>query len=706
MSRNPEIPKPLGKKTIIHKNGDTDDIIDVILLGERRFEQYGADFCQWANANFKATKEGLSILWKYVRNEFKYKVDPSGKQWIKTPPALASTGKGDCKSKTLFVNAVLRCLGIKYKIRFTSYDKNDPTIKHVYTVAYLDGEEIIIDSVYRKFNQEVAYKHKRDFDMAEIAIIEGLENQELVPTYGTNGSCSPLTEAYAKGKEEGIKRREVILQKQKHIKEFEPVEFSKLSEGQASLQLLEREIKILQVMKPEMSRHMEKALAMVQKARKGDCSIVGDIPKELYRYAAKIQQASKGIRKANSFGISTKRINYLRQFAGKKCNSIGAITFPGRQCLNGLWRHEVNGNYTAQTQSGQHGFCDVLYGASIYDLLDINRAININNQLMVQPGQMPLSPPTQAQLDTLKSNVWLQYGANTDHRVSFEQYGQAAKNELDRFVTSGVLTGENDGSYWFSKQADFDLVIETINANSGVKDNWINDAFATGTKGNPNKLDTGTGMSGSLGTGMLYSFANQVQDIGISGVLPVSAMPTQVQIKKAAEDTFLYSCVNFSGVSFSNTQQLARQGILFDNGGDHPEATLLQLYRLSKGDTSAISGIGTFGIAETITLISAIVAALVTVTAAVGDAVAKANAAALGADAVDPNLATSSAFRPPGLQLMPSDSDWQDGFGSGGGNGGGNGDGSGSSNLLPIAALAAAGYLYTQGDEKKKKKKN
>jgi hypothetical protein len=89
-------------------------------------------------------------------------------QWIKTPARLLADRVGDCKSFTIFVISVLERLNVKYKIRFTSYDPDDPTPTHVYPIALLGNEEIIIDTVWTHFDSEKPYSFKKDYNMSKI----------------------------------------------------------------------------------------------------------------------------------------------------------------------------------------------------------------------------------------------------------------------------------------------------------------------------------------------------------------------------------------------------------------------------------------------------------------------------------------------------------------------------------------------------------
>ena len=621
----PNIPEAKGKTTVFYKNGNTDDIIRVIMIGERRFESYGKEFCEWANTYFEPTKSSLKDLWKYVRKEITYKVDPAGKQLIKTPPALASIGKGDCKSKTLFVNAVLRCLDIPYKIRFVSYT-NDPKPKHVYTVANLNGEQIIIDTVYRYYNKEAKPSHIKDIDMAEISLIEGIPMaQDLTAIQNkmftaSSGAPTLYEEAYYKGKEQASKEREVIKQKQAYMPKFEPIKFEKMTDGQASLQLLKRELETLMVMKPEMKRSCEKGLNMLNKAIKGNYCVTGVIDECLFKYAEKIKEARVRIRKATSFGLATKRINQLRKVAGYKCipkNAIGNGGF--RRCLNMLWygKNPNNQQYESLLTEDQYGFCN----GSTTDIFNLAG-----------------TPTATAQPSLFQ--YFYQYGVNTPYRATFQDFGVTAKNTINNLMANGVVHHPwGDGSYWFNSQQDYDLTLETLNQASGVTARWLDRTFENNS-------------DGTVGSTVLYSFSDTI-GASINGTVPIYNLPTQVQIKKALQDSYVNACVGFSGVSKSNVKQMASNGIMYDTGGKTPSDLLNSLWRLNTGGGSSIGEP---------TTIAAIVTAIVTLLSVVVKAAIAGSKTAekrrVESGNIDQTLRDQNNMTPPGQGQTANENDW------------------------------------------------
>ncbi len=171
-----QIPRPKGKTEIKNAEGLTKDIIKEILEADKEFSS--PQFCNFAqqfsqqNWKVKNQKQGLYNLWYFTRHRIRYKQDPKGWQIVQEPPALWKRNIGDCKSKTLFITAVLRCLDIPYIIRFANYPNpfNNPDVTHVYPVAFLDGEPLIIDAVWHKFGEEAPYNYKQDFKRGGAAI--------------------------------------------------------------------------------------------------------------------------------------------------------------------------------------------------------------------------------------------------------------------------------------------------------------------------------------------------------------------------------------------------------------------------------------------------------------------------------------------------------------------------------------------------------
>jgi hypothetical protein len=155
------IPQPINNEVVLFYNGNTQDIINSILYADSMVGDSLKEF----STQFSKDIDGLKAIWLLVKNNIEHKNDPEGKQNILMPAALWSCKKGDSKSKTLFVNAVLKSMGIECKYKFASYD-NTRNVTHVYTVAYLDYEEILIDTSLSIFNMEAVNNYNISYPLA------------------------------------------------------------------------------------------------------------------------------------------------------------------------------------------------------------------------------------------------------------------------------------------------------------------------------------------------------------------------------------------------------------------------------------------------------------------------------------------------------------------------------------------------------------
>lgn len=106
----------------------------------------------------------LRNLFYYLLNNFKYKDDVAGKEQLRTPArSFADRHKGiDCDCLTILICSVLNHWQIPYVIRVVGF-KADAGFSHVYPVAKLNGKEVPMDVVIKRWNYEKPYLSKFDF---------------------------------------------------------------------------------------------------------------------------------------------------------------------------------------------------------------------------------------------------------------------------------------------------------------------------------------------------------------------------------------------------------------------------------------------------------------------------------------------------------------------------------------------------------------
>lgn len=102
-------------------------------------------------------------IFGFMIDHVRYKLDPPGIQYIKSPLRLLRDGNGDCKSFTMFIACCLHVAGVKHIIRFVNFDGGSQ-YTHVYPVAIDEnGGEIILDACEKDAKGNPIYDYARDY---------------------------------------------------------------------------------------------------------------------------------------------------------------------------------------------------------------------------------------------------------------------------------------------------------------------------------------------------------------------------------------------------------------------------------------------------------------------------------------------------------------------------------------------------------------
>jgi hypothetical protein len=207
------VPKPDGKNQTI-KNSDADpvrDTVPLIMKLAKRQAWQGEKLAKKLKG--KTVKETVRNNWNFFFDHIQYKKDIPGKEQVRSLRRLvhnASEG-GDCDC---FVNGLSNLLinqGIAHKLRIAAYN-GSPNFSHIYIVVP-DGEtEIVLDPVVHKFNYEVPYSSKKDFDM-KLESLDGLGNTSRCGPRGGNGKPRRIAVRESHLNHLGLKNTDEILQK-------------------------------------------------------------------------------------------------------------------------------------------------------------------------------------------------------------------------------------------------------------------------------------------------------------------------------------------------------------------------------------------------------------------------------------------------------------------------------------------------------------
>ncbi|ASS47626.1 MAG: hypothetical protein A3D31_17530 [Candidatus Fluviicola riflensis] len=122
-------------------------------------------------------KETCRNVWNWCFRHIQYEKDEFGVEQVRHPARTwADRRKGvDCDCLTVIIGSILTNLRIPFVIRITKYQAQD--FEHVYPVAMIGNEEVIMDCVVHKFNYEVPYTEKKDFIM-KLQYLNGLPDDD------------------------------------------------------------------------------------------------------------------------------------------------------------------------------------------------------------------------------------------------------------------------------------------------------------------------------------------------------------------------------------------------------------------------------------------------------------------------------------------------------------------------------------------------
>lgn len=105
------------------------------------------------------------LIWIFCRQAIPYKREPGSRQTAKTLPRIladAQTAGGDCKHMSITAASLCKALNIPVRLRLISQSAYDTSPNHIYCVATINGKDVIIDAVLKRFDTEARYNYKYD----------------------------------------------------------------------------------------------------------------------------------------------------------------------------------------------------------------------------------------------------------------------------------------------------------------------------------------------------------------------------------------------------------------------------------------------------------------------------------------------------------------------------------------------------------------
>lgn len=152
--------KPLYKEYLVTKNQTAKDIAGAIVKSIK-------DSGTTANLIAPLLKgknkyETCKNIFTFTKNNIKYVKEGKDLQTAKTVARVLADKYGDCKHMATVCYSLCKSLNIPCRLRLISQNfyNADPT--HIYCIAIVNGQTVIIDPVLNSFDSEARYYYKYD----------------------------------------------------------------------------------------------------------------------------------------------------------------------------------------------------------------------------------------------------------------------------------------------------------------------------------------------------------------------------------------------------------------------------------------------------------------------------------------------------------------------------------------------------------------
>lgn len=155
-----------NKKILVSRYQTSGEIAGAIVKAIKDSKDSAEKLAPYFKAGTK--KDSCKLIFTFLKKVVPYVKESSNDQTAKTINRIlkdASKYGGDCKHYATFSASICKALNIPCKLRLISQRFNDTTPNHIYTVAIINGKEVIIDAVLNSFDTEARYNYKYDINI-------------------------------------------------------------------------------------------------------------------------------------------------------------------------------------------------------------------------------------------------------------------------------------------------------------------------------------------------------------------------------------------------------------------------------------------------------------------------------------------------------------------------------------------------------------
>ena len=130
----------------------------------------------------KTVYDSCRNIWHFVYDHIQYKKDEKGYEQVRSPRRTLVDRKGgvDCDCYSVFISCILTNLEIPHILRITKYKENH--FQHIYPIVPYGNRYITMDCVTDRFNYEVPFSAKKDYNM-DLQFLDGIPENNRKQVY-------------------------------------------------------------------------------------------------------------------------------------------------------------------------------------------------------------------------------------------------------------------------------------------------------------------------------------------------------------------------------------------------------------------------------------------------------------------------------------------------------------------------------------------
>lgn len=171
-------PLPEGENIRIKKRAELED---TVALMKRVIRETLSDTRKVANLLRSGNeKQTAANIWNFCFKHLQYRRDEENIEQVRRPSRTWRDRKQgvDCDCMTVFIGSILLNLGIPFVIRLSRNSMSATGFEHVYPVAIINQDEVIMDCVVHQFNFQAPYLEIKDIDM-ELQYLNGFDDDDF-----------------------------------------------------------------------------------------------------------------------------------------------------------------------------------------------------------------------------------------------------------------------------------------------------------------------------------------------------------------------------------------------------------------------------------------------------------------------------------------------------------------------------------------------